>query len=172
MYILVLGVLLLPVYCWLFLWYVYVCSSPPTGHSQASIQNAAPNNAFAHDVFSLICVVFFIISRIINMCYINRHIWRTHVLDKYKRGEGTVDWDTVASNRSTGSRLSSFNNRISSNNSNLTIWARWGLPNVSCPLPVIMPLRMKCSAWHTGVCEETTVYMLLGISAGCRDHHY
>ena len=35
----------------------------------------------------------------------------------YIYGEGTVDRDTVASNRSTGSRLSNFNQRISSKSS-------------------------------------------------------
>ena len=35
--------------------------------------------------------------------------------------EGTVDWDTVASNCSTGSRLSNFNRRTSSKNSNWEI---------------------------------------------------
>ena len=38
-----------------------------------------------------------------------------------KRGEGTVDWDTVASNCSTGNCLSNFNKRISSKSSNLYI---------------------------------------------------
>ena len=33
-------------------------------------------------------------------------------------GEGTVDRDAVASNRSTGTRLSNFNKRISSKSSN------------------------------------------------------
>ena len=52
----------------------------------------------------------------------------------HKRGEGTVDWDTVASNCSTGNLLSNFNKRISSKSSNWTIWARWGFPTVSPPL--------------------------------------
>ena len=38
-------------------------------------------------------------------------------------GEGTVDWDTAASNCSTGSCLSNFNRRISSKSSNWKIWA-------------------------------------------------
>ena len=50
-------------------------------------------------------------------------------------GEGTVDWDTIASNRSTGNRLSKFNQRISSKSSNWEIWAPWGFPTVSSPLP-------------------------------------
>ena len=52
-----------------------------------------------------------------------------------KRGEGTVDWDAVSPNRSTGKCLSNLNKRISSKNSNLQIWARWGFPTVSSPLP-------------------------------------
>ena len=36
-----------------------------------------------------------------------------------REGEGTADWDTAASNRSTGNRLSNFNRRINSNSSNL-----------------------------------------------------
>ena len=48
----------------------------------------------------------------------------------------TVDWDAVDSNCSAGNRLSGFNKRISSNNSNWTFWARWGFPIVSSPLPI------------------------------------
>ena len=39
-------------------------------------------------------------------------------------GEGNVDWDTVASNCSTGSCLSNFNKIIISKSSNWEIWAR------------------------------------------------
>ena len=48
-------------------------------------------------------------------------------------GEGTVDWDAVASNCSTENCLSNYNKRISSRNSNWEIWARWGFPTVSSP---------------------------------------
>ena len=50
-------------------------------------------------------------------------------------GEATVDWDTVASNRSTGSFVSNFNTRISSKISKWDIWAQWGFPTISSPLP-------------------------------------
>ena len=50
------------------------------------------------------------------------------------RGEGTVDWDAVASNCSTGNCLPSFNSRRSSKSLNWKIWARWGFPTVSSPL--------------------------------------
>ena len=50
-------------------------------------------------------------------------------------GGGTVDRDAVASNCPTGNCLSSFNKRVSSNNSNWQIWTRWGFPTVACPLP-------------------------------------
>ena len=50
-------------------------------------------------------------------------------------GEGTADWDTVASSCSTGNRLSNFNKRISSKSSTWDIWARWGFPTVSSTLP-------------------------------------
>ena len=50
-------------------------------------------------------------------------------------GEATVDWDTVASNCSTGNCLSNFNTRISSNSSNWGNWARWGIPIVASPIP-------------------------------------
>ena len=63
----------------------------------------------------------------------------SHLHAHPKREEGTVDWDTVASNCSTGNCLSTFNTRISSNNSNWEIWARWGFPTVSFPLP-----RSRC----------------------------
>ena len=52
-----------------------------------------------------------------------------------ERREDTVDWDAVASNRSTRSCLSNLNKRISSKGSNCEIWARWGFPTVSSPLP-------------------------------------
>ena len=39
-------------------------------------------------------------------------------------GGGTVDWDTVAPNCSTGNCLSNFNKRISSKSLNWDIWAR------------------------------------------------
>ena len=50
-------------------------------------------------------------------------------------GEGAVDWDAVASNRSTGSCLYNFNKRMKSKRSNWEIWARWRFPPVSSPLP-------------------------------------
>ena len=49
---------------------------------------------------------------------------------KLRGGESIVDWDTVASNRSTGNCLSNFSKRISSKSSNWTIWAP-----ASSPLP-------------------------------------
>ena len=48
-------------------------------------------------------------------------------------GRGTADWDTAASNRSTGNCLSKFNKRTGSKSSNWEIWARWGFPTVSSP---------------------------------------
>ena len=60
-----------------------------------------------------------------------------------KRGEGTVDWDTVASNCWAGSCWSNSNWRISSKSSNWEIWARCGFPTVSSPLPTCM----KSKAW-------------------------
>ena len=60
-------------------------------------------------------------------------------------GEGTVDWDTVASNRSTGSRVSNFNKRISSKNTTWTIWARWGFPTVSSPFRILFTLFSRTS---------------------------
>ena len=50
-------------------------------------------------------------------------------------GEVTVEWDTVASNCSTGNCFSNFNKRISWKSSNSEIWARRGFPTVSAPLP-------------------------------------
>ena len=41
-------------------------------------------------------------------------------------GEGSVDWDTAASNCSTGNCLPNFNKRMSSKSSNWQTWARWG----------------------------------------------
>ena len=52
--------------------------------------------------------------------------------------------DPVASNCSTGNYLSNFNKRISSNNSNRSIWARWRLPTVSSPLPIVTILYEYC----------------------------
>ena len=54
---------------------------------------------------------------------------------RIRGGEGAVDWDTGASNCSTGNCLFSFNKRISSKSSNWEIWARWGFSTVSSPLP-------------------------------------
>ena len=54
-------------------------------------------------------------------------------------GEGTVHWDTVAPNCSTGNSLSNFNNIISSRSSNWEIRARWGFPTVSPP-----PSELRC----------------------------
>ena len=59
------------------------------------------------------------------------YVW-LHVIYK---GEGTVDWATVASNCSTWNCLSNFDKRIDSNSSNWKIWARWGFPTASSPLP-------------------------------------
>ena len=53
--------------------------------------------------------------------------------------EATVDWNTVASNRSSGSCLSNFNKRISSKSPNWKIRARWGFSIVWSPLP-----RLAC----------------------------
>ena len=50
-----------------------------------------------------------------------RSVLATSIL---RGGEGTVDWDAVASNRSMGNRLSNFDKRISSKNSNWDIWVR------------------------------------------------
>ena len=60
-------------------------------------------------------------------------------------GEGTADWDNVASNCSTGNCLSNFNKRMSSKSSNLEIWARRGLPTVLCPLPIVG--GYDCASW-------------------------
>ena len=49
--------------------------------------------------------------------------------------EGTVDWDTVAWNCSTGNCLFNFNERTSSKSSNGNKWTRRGFPTVSSPLP-------------------------------------
>ena len=46
-----------------------------------------------------------------------------------EEGEGTVDWDTVDSNRLTGNRLPDLDKRISSKSSNSESWARWGFPS-------------------------------------------
>ena len=60
-------------------------------------------------------------------------IWSSDYLLPTLRGggEGTVDWDTVASNCSTGNHASNFNKGTSSNSSNWELWARWGLPTVN-----------------------------------------
>ena len=50
-------------------------------------------------------------------------------------GEGTADWDAVASDCSTGNSQSSFHKRISSKSSKWETWAQWGFPTVSSPLP-------------------------------------
>ena len=52
-------------------------------------------------------------------------------------GEDTVDWDAVGSNCSIENRFYDFDERISSNNSNWQIWARWGFPAISSHLPNI-----------------------------------
>ena len=55
---------------------------------------------------------------------------------EYLRGvEGIVDWNTIASNCSTGNCLYNLNKRISSKNSNWKCWYWWGFPTVSTPLP-------------------------------------
>ena len=59
-------------------------------------------------------------------------------------GRGTVDWDAVASNCSTGNCLSNFNKRTSSKSSNRQIWARRGFPTVSSPLPRCRAGYKKC----------------------------
>ena len=65
-----------------------------------------------------------------------------------KMGEGTDDWDRVASNCSTGNCLPNCNKRINSNSSNWDIWARWGFPTVSSPLPTItLSLSHAHKAW-------------------------
>ena len=50
--------------------------------------------------------------------------WLWEIAALLRGGEGTVDWDTAASNRLTGSCLSNFVKRISSKNSNWEIRAR------------------------------------------------
>ena len=81
--------------------------------------------------------------------------------------EGTVDWDAVASNRSTGSYLSNYNKRINSNNSTWCIWARRGFPTVSSPLPIraSSPWAGHLGEGHaagrntvTGVCKKHTPF--------------
>ena len=56
-------------------------------------------------------------------------------------GEGTVDWDSAASNCSTGSCLHNFNKKISSKNSNWEIWARWGFQPYHPPFRHMRLLR-------------------------------
>ena len=59
------------------------------------------------------------------------YIWKTAPV---RGGEGTVDWDTVASHCSTGNCLSNFKKMMSSKcSSNWEVWARWGFPTVSSP---------------------------------------
>ena len=87
-----------------------------------------------------------------------------------KRGEGTVDWDTVASNCSTGNCLSNFNRRISSKSSNWEIWARWGLPTISSPLPKTWATDLSRAAaahqtWQTWANREWQTWASPG-----RDH--
>ena len=53
----------------------------------------------------------------------------------------------LASNCSTGNRLSNFNKRISSKSSNWKIWARWGFPTVSSPLPKREPAQRWCRSF-------------------------
>ena len=75
-----------------------------------------------------------------------------------KRGEGTADWDTAASNCSTGNRLSNVKKRISSKNSNREIRARWGFPTVSSPLlnnPGGTRKRSGCFACTLGDIERS-----------------
>ena len=57
----------------------------------------------------------------------------------------------LASNRSTGSRLLNFDKRTSSNNSNWEIWAQWGFPTLSSPLPNVSAYE-RCS---TTSCDAT-----------------
>ena len=56
---------------------------------------------------------------------------------------GAVDWDTAASSRSTGSRLLTFDKRISSKSSSWELWARYGLPTASSALPKRLPTASK-----------------------------
>ena len=58
------------------------------------------------------------------------------IKDLFKKGEGTADRDTVASSCSTGNRLSKLSKRTSSKNYNWKLWARWGFPTVSSPIPI------------------------------------
>ena len=71
-------------------------------------------------------------------CIARAHV---HIL---RRGEDTVDWDTVGSNCSTENCVSiDFNKRRNSKNSNWELWARWGFPTVLSPLPNGMPTSPK-----------------------------
>ena len=63
------------------------------------------------------------------------------VISRVKRGEGTVDWDTVASNGSAGNCLSNFNKRISSKSSNWKM--RSGLLDGQPPLLVDVAADLK-----------------------------
>ena len=78
-----------------------------------------------------------------------------------ERGEGTVDWETVASNCSTGSCLSSFNKRISSKSSNRKNIAR----DNEVFQPYHPPLRQAASkAGRYGRLDGNTVRSIVIIS--------
>ena len=66
-------------------------------------------------------------------------------------GEGTVDWDTVASNRSMDNALSNLNQSNNSNKSTWEVWARWRFPTVWAPLPKCAP----CHIASKGIAQWT-----------------
>ena len=83
------------------------------------------------------CVLFLVIfkSRSLRLLGNPWRFWRLRSHGSLlRRGEGTVDWDTVASNCSIDKCLPNSNKRISSKNLNWEIWARWRLPTVPSPL--------------------------------------
>ena len=79
---------------------------------------------------SSVIYIYIYIMYICIYIYIYTHI---NIIDLHM-----FDWDTVASNCSTGNSLSNFDKRTSSKSSNREIWARWGFPTVSSTLPNYM----------------------------------
>ena len=99
---------------------ILVLQPPTLGH--ASVPEVSMTHSLHYIPYSIEYIYIYIYMYIRICIYIYIYI--------YIRGEGTADWYTAASNRSTssncstGSCLSNFNKRISSKKSNWEIWVR------------------------------------------------
>ena len=104
-------------------------------------------------------IYIYIYIYICTYIYIYMHIY-IYVIYNYtniRGGEGTVDWDTVASNCSTGSSLPNFNKGMSSKSSNWDIWDRWGFPTASSLLPRMLTRGWPKTALAFQVAVESTL---------------